>query len=265
MNKIAEMWQWAELVCHEPKELDPKYGVLNFTPMNNKDDYGFIAEFSDKILFAFRGTKGKLEPWIQNFDPYPLKDDGKVAYIKDTLKGGLWGDGMIHDGFYTAWSFFKDPVTQYLKAMNEKKDIYCTGHSRGGALSTLCSRHIAKNLGMPCSCISYGAPSQGIAAYRDQYNLLPIYHTRVVNGYDIVPNLPPYDLGFRHVGILMNLSQPAWHKWFHRIRDHFYTSYTKAIKKYSLGKGDKEAVALMDQVLRSCEREAHGARYSERL
>jgi len=254
MNKIADMWRYAVVATKEPTKLDPaKYGeTINFIPMNNKDDYGFIAEFKDRIIICFRGTKGKLEPWIQNFDPYPLKDDEKRAYLETNLKKGIWGDGIIHDGFYTAWSYFKDTITNFIKDADKTKPILCTGHSRGGALTTLCSRHITKNMGISCSCISYGAPAQGISRYRDEYSILPIYSTRVVNGYDIVPTLPPYDLGFRQVGNLLELHQPLWHKWFHRIRDHFYSNYTKAIKKYSKDHEDSEAVALMEIILPEC-------------
>lgn len=246
MRVIRDMWKFAEAAKHEPTGTELLFKNAIFTVFKNDMDYMYIAEFNDRIIMSFRGSQYNLKAWINDFDTYPLKDD--------LLKKGPWGDGIIHDGFYTAWSRFKQRVDVYLKEYLKRtridvsvddinkirkfdfgryidKPIFCTAHSRGAALVTLCSRHLAKNCGISNSCISFGSPAQGIKEYRDQYNKLPIDHTRVVNGYDIVPKFPPRALDFRHVGKLFWMKQPWWHWLFCKIYDHFYSSYERKIDK----------------------------------
>lgn len=232
MNIIADIWKFAYIAYQEPRANTDSAFLFKsiFTPMNNNLDYGYIAEFEDRIIIAFRGTKGKFESWFTNFE-----------FEKDSLPDGK----NIHQGFYDGWSAFKDTISNYIKINGDNKKIYITGHSRGGALCSLCARHIAKNLKMPCCNLAFAPPKQGNKEYRDEFNLLPIDSTNIINGYDIVPNVPFYDLGFRDVGKTLHLSQPWWHKWFHEIRDHYPENYTKAIFNYSKEKDDEEAMNLL--------------------
>jgi hypothetical protein len=272
MKIIPDLWRFAQVATYEPAGKESLFSAASiFVPMNNDLDYGYIAEFPDRVIICFRGTKGKLESWVSDFDPYPLRsDEERNKYLSGILKDGAWGKGIIHDGFYTGWSFFKPIIEEFLVRMasdktkvaitkstirdvaNQLKPIYVTGHSRGGALCTLCARHIAKNLGLPCSCISFGAPAQGTKEYRDQLDLLPINHTRVTHGYDIVPEMPPYVLGFRHGGKHLWLSEPAIHKLFHKIRDHFYSWYVKGLIRYCKKAKDLDGVQAMKECLKTC-------------
>lgn len=226
-NIIAEMFVYAEACSHIGREKERLLSFLpsqSFLSIENIDDYGFIAESEKKIVFSFRGTKKSLQAWVENFDCFPLRED-EPHPIKH--------DGTIHDGFYQAWSYFKQIVTDYLRPVKYDYKIFCTGHSRGGVLATLCARHIAKNLGRPVSCVSFAAPMQGISAYRDQYNALPIYHTRVEVEGDIVTSLPPHALGFRPVGIPLIFKRSLIERmFFGRIRGHYYSTYAKGLLKY---------------------------------
>ena len=226
---IPDLWRFSSIARFDPKnsrdliKLDPTLGkgLCVFIPMYSKIDYGFIAEYNDRLIICFRGTRKDIRAYISDIDTYPL------------LKDGYWGKGTIHNGFYSGWESFKRGITNYISELykHTKMPIYCCGHSRGGALATLCARHIAKNMKIPCSCLPSGSPKVGIKAFRDQFDLLPINCTRVVNGYDIVPELPPYDFGFRHIGKLHWLKQPRWHKYFRYFSDHHYESYQKEINK----------------------------------
>jgi len=251
MNKIEEMWKFAKCAKTEPQNKEEfrlktalASSMIEFTPMSNDLDYGYIAEYPDKIVISFRGTRGiydektrrlNLRSWISNFDAFPLKGDASL------------NNGTICDGFYTGWSFFKPVITDYIKTMLKNSislgtvwhPIFCTGHSRGGALATLCARHIAKNLKIPCSCISFGAPAQGNSEYRDEINLLPMNHTRCVNGCDIVPCMPPYIAGIRHGGRLLHFNKRFHTKLFNGISDHFYENYEDSIFTYADEKQSK--------------------------
>jgi len=248
MNLLPEMWTYAEYISHRFRYLnatgklyDPLVEeVFLYIPFFNNEDFAVVMEKKDKIIIAFSGTKN-CRAWISNFDPYPL------------------GEGMIHDGFYTAWSYFKDAFDRYFRDNFDvetknfsgiKKDIWITGHSRGGALASLCARHFAKNRHKTVACMTFGAPAQGTCEYVDQYKELFLDHTRVINGYDIVPEMPSRNLGFYHQMSLIHLPQPRWHKWFHKVRDHFYSNYTKAIMMRCISWGDTEGVKQMKRVLK---------------
>ena len=192
--------------------------------MKNSTDYGFIAYYPDRIIIAFRGTRG-ANAWAENFDAIKLVEGN-----------------TIHQGFYNAWAEFKKPIQDYLNNYYKPHDgsetltipIICTGHSRGAPLTTICARHLKKNmkLNVNVSNINFASPSVGNSAFRDQYNFLNINTTRVVNGYDFGPECPPYIMGYRHVGTLVNLPQPLYHKLkIFKITDHVEGSYKKAIEK----------------------------------
>lgn len=247
MRIIPDMWRFAEICSHEPTGEQPLFSGSIFTPMKNDLDFGYIADFKDRLIICFMGTKN-LQAWISDFDVFPLRDDSKIT-------NGHWGEGSICDGFYTGWSEFKKPITDYLirNQNDSKKNIICTGHSRGGVLAILCARHLAKNLNMPCSCISFGSPAPGNKKCRDVINKLPIDLTRVVHGYDIVTYLPPEELGFKQPGKKEWLKESILHKLIPhlRIKDHFYSTYTKGLIKYCKQKQDAQGIEEMKKILKT--------------
>jgi hypothetical protein len=220
MNMLQDMARYSKICYDNPKGTEPLFkDCIDFVPMQNDIDYGCIVYYKDRIVIAFKGTVG-VEAWIEDF---------RVAKLAE--------GNTIHKGFYDAWVNFKKPIQDYLKNYytddSFKLPIFCTGHSRGAAITTLCARHLKKNmkLAVNVSNINFGSPALGNGSYRDEYGFLGIYTTRVVNGYDIVTDLPPHDFGFRHVGTEVHLPQPAIHKWFWRIRDHYIENYEKALNK----------------------------------
>lgn len=233
---LPYIWEHAKLSYDRPKRAN-KYPILEdtkeFVYFENKMDFAYVAVYDNYVVFSFKGTDN-VKSWISNLDPYPLKDD---EYIKKYLKDGKWGKGTIHDGFYTSWLFFKSCVNKIIESYHldpNDYDFYTGGHSRGGALAELCSRHLAKNLNIKNSCLTFGAPSVGNKKYRNQFRTLPINGTRVIHGWDIVPTLPPRALGFRPgCANKVWIKKAFWKKWvpWIRVSDHYTSNYNKAIKK----------------------------------
>jgi hypothetical protein len=230
MNILVDMWRYSEASDHGIK-IDSFDFLVNSKIIKNdcKDCYSFISEEENRTVLCFSGTKGKLRSWIKNFIVYPLKSDSLVS-----TKGG---PGIIHAGFYSVWQESKSLVDDVLKRIGNK-DIYITGMSQGGAVATICARHIIKNRGFDkdkVHLVTFGAPAQGLGEYVNQVNEALSTHFRVVNGYDLVPTLPPDEFGFLHAGSLIWLRVPWWHKFFYKIGDHFYSTYTKSLmKKFKL-------------------------------
>ena len=252
LNSISEAFTYATACYHKDgKGYDDLLGIkipisTNYIKLNSPIDAGFIAIYPDQIVFSFQGTKN-AKAWISDFDIYPLKDR--------ELKNGEWGEGTIADGFYTGWSAFKKIVNEVIhKATKQQKaNIICTGHSRGGALATLCGRHIAKNLKIPCSVISFASPAVGNKKYRNQFNKLPVNHTRVTYGYDIVSAVPPHALGFRHTGNNVHfVHKDWWVRLINRFRpsarfcDHHPKYCYQAIRTYLKKKGSLISLQFLD-------------------
>jgi predicted lipase len=216
MNTVQDLWRFADLAYKFPA--DPESTILKGSiaiHLRNGLDGGYIAEFDNRLILAFSGTFGKFKSWLSDFEAIEVIDTDF---------------GKLHLGFHNGWAAFQQPIFDYIRDnVVPDKPIFCTGHSRGGALSTLCAAHVAKKFKNPVSNIAFASPRVGKSDWRDIYEHMPIYTTRVVNGYDVVPTVPFEKMGFRHVGRLLHFPQPLWHKYFSRVQDHYQENYKVAI------------------------------------
>jgi len=155
-----------------------------------ENDYAFCSVESDRLVFVFAGSDD-IKDWVNDFKR------GNNDWIKHN---------HIHKGFYFSYEPFKKWVTTIV-AQHFNKDIYVTGHSRGGALALLC----AYNLGLrehKVSCITFGAPK--VFKKRKKFNLLSIYNTNVIIKRDKVPRLP---YSFKRTGKTVVLKS----RWFYYL------------------------------------------------
>jgi pimeloyl-ACP methyl ester carboxylesterase len=149
---------------------------------------GYIAEADDIIVVVFRGTEDGLD-WVTNVN---------ARFV--ALQGGT----RIHTGFFQAYWPIRDAMFAFLVAALKKKKraVYITGHSLGGALALMATAELANHddAGIRDSiaaCYTFGCPRAGDSSF-DLYVKVPLY--RVTNGVDLVPAVPPWFLGYRHVG-----------------------------------------------------------------
>lgn len=252
MNIIVDTWRYCEAASHacaQGGEILNNYDFLKGAKLttNMQDDcFSFVSEEEKRIVFIFAGTKGNIKSWAEDFIALPLKKDSLVHTKTNE-------PGMIHAGFYGIWGKSKQMVDDTLARVGEK-EIVVTGMSQGGAVATLCARHLIKNRNFNKSkltLVTFGAPAQGIGEYATQVNELLSTHYRVVDGYDIVPTLPPAIAGFVHSGSLIWLKAPWWTKFFisKRIKAHYYSSYTKALmKKFIKPDEQKELKIVLERV-----------------
>lgn len=221
---VFDLWKYAR-AAYTPSVVRQ---FQNSNEMAFGDDYGYSVVCETHVVVSFQGTgtlvgndtAGKVRDWVSNLSALPDADVRK--------REGL----TIHDGFYEGWVQFKASIDALLEVARDKA-WFITGHSRGGALAALCARHIAKNRGKACSCVTYCAPAQGCRDYRNEMNTLPIDLTNVVHGADIVPSMPPRVLGYRHAGKVYEWREKWWHYVVpsFKIRDHLPSSLDKWLKK----------------------------------
>lgn len=130
---------------------------------------------------VFRGTHN-LENWMSNLDTSPVSWDGP---------------GQVHKGFRDALRPVWNHLAQFLD--NVSSPLLYTGHSLGAALATLAAVKYP-----PAALYTFGSPMAGNRPFVNALNGIPVY--RVINCRDIVTQLPPPVLGFRHAGKVHTLS-----------------------------------------------------------
>jgi hypothetical protein len=134
---------------------------------------GFLGVCDSHAVLAFRGT-----------DPVTLPS--WLADLSAKLVERAEYKGHVHQGFS---SVLRRTWSQIEKILHEVQDkpLFVTGHSMGGALSVLAACRLAKIGRPPVAVYTFGSPRVGDLTFCDGY-ALPTY--RVVNGLDIVPELP---------------------------------------------------------------------------
>jgi triacylglycerol lipase len=180
--KVAEVlanWALAEVTLLK----SPVSGPLRLV-----DSRGLVARGWGGTIVAFAGTDPVVPAnWLTNFRSLPSPDD-------------------IHSGFEDA---VKSVWPEVRSAVLEQKwghqPLFLTGHSLGGALAVVAAKLLREdgsaNVG---GVYTFGMPRCGGQRFADQYDrdLGPRTY-RFVHGDDIVPTVPPMNLGFRHVGCLL--------------------------------------------------------------
>lgn len=144
--------------------------------------WGWIAKLLNKL--------GMNSPsWISDFDV------GKRAIPY------RWNKRKIikaHDGFLNSYTEIRAKAVDIYKNAQE---IYITGHSRGGALSTLCAFDLAHKGNKKIHVTTFGAPrSLGLFGMMAFKRLKSINYKRYEEKSDLVPKLPPFWLNYFHVG-----------------------------------------------------------------
>lgn len=204
---------------------------------------GVVLENEHYRLLAFRGT-----------EPTQVRDiktdlDRKLIPIPNELRAPDQGDdaSQVHQGFARALEEVWPELIRYLDD-SQALPLVISGHSLGGALATLAalalSERVVLRQGKPIeivSVVTFGQPRVGDGRFASHYDrrLGPI-HWRVVNNRDIVPRLPPREMGFRHVGRLLyfdaegkpSLDPSQWLRLLDRFKFDTQSDWTVQMREY---------------------------------
>jgi hypothetical protein len=134
---------------------------------------GFLGVCDSHGVLAFRGT-----------DPATLPNWLTDVVVKLVERAEY--KGRVHQGFSSVLRRTWGMIETILHEVQDKP-LFVTGHSMGGALSVLAACRLAKMGCPPVVVYTFGAPRVGDLKFCTGY-ALPTY--RVVNGLDIVPELP---------------------------------------------------------------------------
>ena len=150
----------------------------------------------DTTFVGFRGS-ANTQNWIDNLH---------VAQIQPYDNTNI----SVEKGFYNLFMSLENDIIEEINDVSTKyktSKLLITGHSLGGALSTLLAFDLlyVRNSDMAIQLITFGSPRVGNEDFVSIFNNYPIYSNRVTHYYDIVPHIPQEFLKYRHV------SQEIWY------------------------------------------------------
>mgnify|MGYP000871412570 CR=1 FL=1 len=153
----------------------------NFDAENNVENNTEekIIKQSYKFLIVFSGTFS-LNEWKDDFT-YPLVEGN----LLNNYETGI----QVHKGFYNVYLSIRDKLWNLFEANKDKiNEFYITGHSLGGALSTLCAFDFSQYDPIH---YSFAAPRSGNINYSNKFNILLPNSLRIYNNEDIIHSVPP--------------------------------------------------------------------------
>lgn len=164
----------------------------------------FWNQDTQRLVVAFRGTEQtQWKDLMTDANLFPTKieyDEGTMRLSSDATPEG--NDVWVHTGFLKAYVCIQKEVADVVNQIvgQGSWDCFITGHSLGGALSTLC----AYDLGMQGKvgsivCYNYGSPMVGSQAFTESFNKLIPHCWRIVNENDAVCQVPRM-IGYSHAG-----------------------------------------------------------------
>jgi predicted lipase len=195
------------------------------------------------VILTFRGT-----------EPDSLGDIvTDVKFRRKSLGYGV--PGKYHRGFVDQLDNLYHRLVAALKpyVLHDKKPLYITGHSLGGALASLfTARAFAEDPGVLSTLqqtVTYGAPRYAnVKAAKWLDEVLGDKLARVTILQDRIPHLPPAVLGYRHAGqaILLDAVEakvlPPSRKWYgrwslvlafvRRVRAHGAKTYVRVLNQF---------------------------------
>ena len=144
---------------------------------------GFVGYDRDanEILLSWRGTIDARN-WAEDFN-------------FETVEYSACKGCVVHAGFFYSYRTVSKKVNEAVKKLVEaypSSTIAVTGHSMGGALSTICGLELFQIHGTKVREVhNFGSPRVGNLAFAHYtHQTIPITF-RIVHNRDLIPHLPP--------------------------------------------------------------------------
>jgi triacylglycerol lipase len=153
--------------------------------------FGFVATRPGAVCVSLRGTE-TLGEWLCDFEAVPTPYQ--------------IGTGAVHEGFQKVYQVIRESSLEALRSvLNLGDEVFITGHSLGAALAILFAND-AVSLTSNLQVCTFAGPRTGLGDFVSSYNQRVPRTLRVVNRWDLVPNVPvpaPPRCLYRHVGSLL--------------------------------------------------------------
>jgi hypothetical protein len=154
----------------------------------------------DRLIVTFRGTQ-TAQDWMHDLD-----------FVSEPYRP-IEGGGTVHQGFQHVYYAVRDNVLRLVRERcGSIREVLVTGHSLGAALAALALPDIVQFLrgqpGVPedlkVTLYNLASPRAGHADFKSFFNER-FSCWRVVNTWDLVPNMPPRLSGYAHIGAQLTI------------------------------------------------------------
>ncbi|MBE9169181.1 lipase family protein [Pleurocapsales cyanobacterium LEGE 06147] len=227
---------------------DLKFNGLTEDPVLISDDSTdtqcAILRDGTEIIIVFRGSESSFD-WETNLDTQQERAEFEQKVIREEIVAEQEkvypyeeksdSGALMHRGFIRAYFSVRERIHEYIRN-RELSSVTTTGHSLGGALATLCAVDIQYNFSNQVSIEGYtfGAPKVGNDGFRESFNRRVPDNYRFVHGMDIVPELPRWWQGYRHVDKEFRIGRRFSVNFLsQRFRDHAIAQYINVLKTMS--------------------------------
>jgi len=112
--------------------------------------------------------------------------------------------GWAHAGFVEAADYLRAEVRKALAGIDQPS-IVLSGHSLGAAVATLAGYLLAHD-GYHATVTAFGSPR---VFWGRAWSHPRLYVMRVIYGRDLVARVPPWWMGYRHVGSVQHIDRTA--------------------------------------------------------
>ena len=219
------------LISYKPSDDKISCSIGKWNAMH-KENHGteailFTHSQLKLAVFGFRGTEPtSIKDWLKNFEMILAQ----VNIGSSTFK--------IHQGFRDRYFNIQEWFENKYKALPQDYTIIITGHSLGGAMTTIAATYASGKLNRrPDAVITFASPLVGGKEFRDYYrNVVGCDRTlRITAEADIIVQNPSTLLGYTHVCSALKVNGlKNWFSKFDLIFNHdIYGAYDRGLaKKY---------------------------------
>ncbi len=203
------------------KQIQENCGLTKYRPFDNQDTQAFLAANNEIIILSFRGTSSRRD-WFTDLD---------IKFVPSKV-------GRIHRGFNEALDYvWKDLMLGLSNLRDKEQAIWITGHSLGGALATLAADRLTEESIEINGLYTFGQPKVGDKIFARNFdNKMKKLSFRLVHDEDIVPKVPAFSQGYRHIGTecffdrddKMYTEKIGWYKFISRCNSAAIRSSEKA-------------------------------------
>ena len=163
-------------------------GDVLYDPKTDLQGYTGVLKSDTSIYVVFRGSSSKLN-WMADFEV--IKDE-YLTFPECGCK--------VHHGFYKATKNLKDDAIKSVKALKQKygySNVIVTGHSLAAAVGQMIGMELAA-VNIKHKVYNFGQPRVGDKNYAHFVNLISEELYRFTHDKDMVPHVPPQEIGYLH-------------------------------------------------------------------
>jgi len=193
---------------------DDRFAVSKYICDEETDTHALIIEAEDRIVISFKGTQSRRNlktDFTASFIPASAiaAEPGTVIKNIAGLRAVFMPKSLCHSGFVLAYRSVRKAIREEVDRLllERPRPLFFGGHSLGGALATIASYDLQKQLPNNAMFVfTFGSPRVGNFFFAQEYNELVEQCWRVVSAKDPITKVP-LPLFFTHIGQAALLSE----------------------------------------------------------